>query len=333
MKNKATIIVLVLVLSFFTQYLIFTLLDWKFSEFLNSSITIDQKYFVRTDIVEAENLQLSYNNKYLSFSKNNSLEVIDLYQNESVFDSSFFLDLSSEIISYRWLPDRNSLIFFSTESGHSRTYLYSLDFNDYSSSEYQPKLDREFNFFIANIHNIEMSTYTNNLYVLFEDAKQKTRLIKMDIMKSINWLDLPEEDIYNIAVSNKLGILFLESSNNHSKRVVLIDGQERKIISNHPDDVLLGSKNNSVYIGRVDKGYLQEVYTYDYYEKERNLINVWQGKIPYEKNEQQLAVYLTETISQTHLPDGLIVLSPTGNIYLQIIPIEGGFIYYWRTIQ
>lgn len=332
MKNKTTIIVLVIVLSFITQYLIFAFLDWKSSELLNSSITIDHKYLVKTDIAEAENLQLSYNNKYLSFIIDNNLEVIDLYQNKSVFESNLLLD-SLSLLNYRWLPDRNSLIFFSTESDHSRTYLYSLGFNDYSSTEYQPKLDREFNFFIANILNIEMSTYSNNLYVLFEEAKQKTRLIKMDIMKSINWLDLPEEDIYNIAVSNKLGILFLESSNNHSNRVVLLDGQERKIVSNHPDDILLGSRDNTIYIGRVNKGYLQELYSYDYYEKEGTLINVWQGKIPYEKNEQQLAVYLTETISQTHLPDGLIVFSATGNIYLQIIPIEGGFTYYWRTIQ
>ena len=332
LKNKAIIIVLVLVLSFFTQYLIFTLLDWKFSEFLNSSITIDHKYLAKTDIVEAENLQLSYNNKYLSFIKNNSLEVIDLYKNELVFNSSLFLDPSSEMLNYRWLPDRNSLLFFSTGSDQSKTYLYSLDFNNYASTEYIPKLDRELSFSIANILNIEMSTYTNNLYVLFEDAKQ-TRLIKIDIMKSINWLDIPQENIHNIAVTNKYGNLFVETSDNLSKKIILLDGQERKIVSSHPDDILMGTKDNTVYIGRVDNGYLQELYIYNSDEKGGTLINVWQGKIPYEKKEQQLAVTFTEgTLTQTQFPEGLIVMSPTGNIYLQVIPVKAGFNYYWRTI-
>lgn len=332
LKNKATIIALVLVLSIFTQYLIFTLLDWKFSEFLNSSITINHKYLVRTDIAEAEKLQLSYNNKYLSFIKNNSLEVIDLYQNESVFNSTLFLDPSSRILNYRWLPDRNSLLFFSTGLDQSKTYLYSLDFNNYASTEFIPKLDRELSFSIDSILNIEMSTYTNNLYVLFDDAKQ-TRLIKIDIMKSINWLDLPQEKIHNIAVTNKLGNLFVETSDNLSKKIILLDRQERKIVSSHPDDILLGSKDNTIYIGRVNNSNLEQLYIYNSDEEGGALTNVWQGSIPYEKKEQQLTVALTEkALSQIQISEGLIVLSPTGNIYLQIIPIKAGFNYYWRTI-
>jgi len=314
--------------------LVFAFLDWKSSKLLNSSITIDHKYLVKIDIAEAENLQLSYNNKYLSFINNNKLEVIDLYQNKSVFDSSIVLDSSFKLLNYKWLPDRNSLLFFSNEADPSKAYLYSLDFNDQTSSGYQPKLDREFSFSIANIINIEMSTYTNNLYVLFEDANQKENLIRMDIMKGINWLNLPQENIHNIAVSNKLGNLFVESSYNLSKSIFLLNGQERMIVSNHPNDILLGSRDNTIYIGRVDKGYLQELYSYDPLKDGGTLTNVWQGKIPYKENEQQLTILFTEgIINQNQLPEGNIILSPTGNIYLQIIPIEEGFNYYWRKIN
>lgn len=337
-----------LVLSFFTQYLVYSWLDWKTGELLNPSITIDHKYLVKTDISEAKNFQLSYNNKYLSFINQDRLEVIDLYQNKSIFDSVLFFDSATKIINYRWLPDRNSLLFFSTEPDHLRTYLYSLDLNDNTPNEYNPKLDREFSFNIAAILNIEMSTYTNNLFVLFEDAEKKTRLIKMDIMKAINWLDLPQGNIHSIAVSNKLGKLFLESSHNHSKQISLLEGQERKIVSRHPDDFLLGSMDSTVYIGRVDDGYLQKIYMYSNNGETWISTNVWQGNIPLEtketfissdknlmiKHKQQLTIFLTEGImNQTQLPEGHIVFSPTGNIYLQAIPTEAGFDYYWRSFE
>lgn len=334
LKNKTVIIIAILFLSFFTQYLVYTWLDWKSSKLLNSSITIDHEYLVKTDIAEAENLQISYNNKYLSFINDNKLKVIDLYQNKSVFDSTLFLDSSFKLLNYKWLPDRNSLLFFNTEADISKAYLYSLDFNNETSSEFLPKLDREFSFTIANIINIEMSTYTNNLYVLFEDNNQKKNLIRMDIMKGINWLNLPQENVHSIAVSNKLGNLFVESSYNLSKSIFLLNGQERKIVSNHPNDILLGSRDNTIYIGRVDKGYLQELYTYDPLKDGGTLTNVWQGKMPYTENEQQLTIFHTEgNINQNQLPEGDIVLSPAGNIYLQIISIEEGFNYYWRTIN
>jgi len=348
LKKKANVIAIIIGLSLFTQYLIFAFLDWKTGELLHSSITIDQAHLVETDITEAENLQLSYNNKYLSFINDNKLEVIDLFQNKSVFDSSVFLDSSSEMLNYKWLPDRNSLLFFTTQPGHLRGYLYSLDLNNSTNNEYLPKLDREFSFPIARVLKIEISTYTNNLYVLFNDSKQKSRLIKMDIMKGINWLDLPQEFIDNIAVSNKLGNLFVESTYDNSKRIFSHEGQERKIISIHPNDILLGSKDNTIYIGRVEDGYLKGLSIYDYHKEGGNPINLWQGEMTYEniesfisndkklliKHNRQLTVFLTEgTTMQTQLPEGSIVFSPTGNIYMQVVPGEIGFHYYWRTIQ
>lgn len=322
-------------------------MDWKTGMLLNPTMRIDKAYEVKTDITQPTNLQLSHNNKYLSFINERGLMVIDLYHNESVFDSSVSLHPSSKILNYRWLPDRNSLLFINSEQHNSVTRLYSLDLNKRTNDEYHPHLDREFNFSMNEIINIEISTYTNNLYVLFKDTKQNTRLIKMDIMKAVNWLNLPQEKIHNIAVSNRFGNLFIESRLDGFTQIISLRGQERRIISNHPDDILLGCNDHTVYIGRGNHGYLQELFLYDYSAEDHHPTHVWQGTIPYNrgqvfitsdkqlliKHDQHLSVFLQDgTERRTSLPFQSIVFSSTGNTYLEIEPREQGFNYYWRAI-
>ena len=123
-------IISVIIISFFAQYLVFALLDRQTGKLLNPSIVIDRAYLVKADITDAQNLQLSYNNKYLSFTKENRLEVIDLNQNKPIFDSTIFFDPFKRILSYRWLPDRNSLLVLIDEPNQFEVHLYSLDFNN-----------------------------------------------------------------------------------------------------------------------------------------------------------------------------------------------------------
>lgn len=348
MRNRLSTVFILLILTITIQHLAYLFFDWKAGQLLNPTLTPDKRFFVKTeaDMTQAVDFQLSYNNNYLGLSDKDSFKIIDLYRNSIIFDSNRYFGSSSELLAYRWLPDRNSLLFFLTDPGQPGVSLYSLDLNDHTDHEYRPKLDREFGFAIKDIIQIEMSTYTNNLYMLYEDDLDKRRLIKVDIMKNINWLDLPQEKIHNIAVSNKYGYLFAESSLKGSKRIILFDGRIRKIINAHHDIGLLGCRDNIVYLGSTDNGNLQELFIHDHTEEGTEPIRVWEGQLAYNndafvtrdkrliiRNDRTMNVFSAKGMSiEIDIPANNIILSPVGSIYLEVIPRKDGLVYFWRII-
>ncbi|NLP44819.1 MAG: hypothetical protein GX351_09360 [Peptococcaceae bacterium] len=347
MKN-IKIITFFIIVSLGLQLAIFLFLDWKADQLLNPHYRIDKEYIINESLTEAENYSLSYNNKFLACVLHNNLKIIDLINNR-VFNLA---NNESSLIGYRWLPDRNGLIYFtqSVTNNLKVLNLFSLDFE--SENQIKPKLDRIISLDIDKILEIEISTYTNNLYILSTNSSNETELIKIDIMKNYNKFNGPGEIITKIKVSNKFGILFLESfEKDQRKTITMLNGSKRTLISDDPNIVLLECSDNLLYTGKLDEGYLTEIYLYkvDNTNKQidyKNRLLIWQGKIPYKdikstscidgnlllKNFNFLYIIEPNGNSKKMKSNNKIVPASTGLMYLELIEDELKTRYYWRSI-
>jgi len=347
LKNIKLITYLV-VISLSLQFLIFLFLDWKAGQLLEPFYQIDKEYIIDESLAGADTYSLSYNNKFLGCVLENNLKVVDL-TNRNVLnidnDESIFM-------GYKWLPDRNGLVYFtkSTTNDQKVLYLYSLDLE--SENQFIPKLDRTISLDLKEILEIEISTYTNNLYVLGRNQNNENELIKIDLMKNYIKLNEPKETITKISVSNKYGVLFIESlDDSQKKRIAMHNNDRRILVSNEPNMVLLNCSDNFLYIGRLDDGYLTEIYlnTIDKEIMQMNSNNrslIWQGRILFEEvkyincidsillliNFNSLYIFEPNGKFKKLKLNNIIVPPSTRLMYLELITGEAETRYYWRSI-
>jgi len=64
-----------------------------------------------------ENIQVSYAKDYLAYTENGTLKIFNLVQGKIVFEkkSPSTTDKTLGVVSYQWLPDRNTLLYFYTK--------------------------------------------------------------------------------------------------------------------------------------------------------------------------------------------------------------------------
>ncbi len=335
------------------QLLIFALLDRQVEHWLNPSFQFNKAYFVNIDLKNSSKLNLSYNNKFLALMINNELRIIDLTMNTPI---NFQEDIpkAGRILGYAWLPDRNSLLYLTRDKNDFSTHLFSLNLDLSSTPDtkavYEAKFERSINYLLQDIFRIEISTYTNNLYIHYLDANDNQQLIKIDIMKNINRVDDPEEKLLKMCVSNKFGNVYVQSKKGTATSIFSINDRERTVMVRGDNQMLLGCQNDRVYVGQTREDKLIEIWLYQIDSKD--LIHktvLWKGEISITNYDVQISndnslMILTPERLNIIKPDGKhvaikiadargIVLSDTGKMYMEIIPKDNIFSYYWRSIQ
>lgn len=349
--RKKTLIFLILTLVF--QLIIFSLLDWQADQLLNPSFRLDQAYGVAVEAAGAEEFSLSYNNKYLGYLRDNELNIIDLTRNKLILYNKDY-NADAKVFAYKWLPDRNSLVFLAASESND-TLLVSLDldtrsFSD-SDQDYAARLERPLHIPMHEASGLAMSTYTNNLYILYRDSRLHSQLVKLDIMKNINRLGDPDEEIRTICVSNKFGTVYYASELGPTKKIVAARDRETVVITQDNKAVLLGCEDDKVYLGKVDERdnlRLIELYQAGINSEENKFIPLWQGELPFAPLEISISannqivmrgptsltkILFDGKLVQKKLPaDRTIVLSPTGDRYLEIDTQKEKIIYCWREL-
>ncbi|MGI5901875.1 MAG: hypothetical protein ACOX7U_05315 [Desulfitobacteriia bacterium] len=347
-----------IVASILLQVAIFFFLDYKADQMINPYFRLDKATKINIDLHKAHSFSLSFNNGFLAFLKEGQLQVLNLIANELCFTSASFFSPDSSVLAYKWLPDRNGLIFvLSNNQDKGSVFLYTLDLQTAAISEtspsFKPLLIRPLDLPIQEIIDIDLSTYTNNIYILFRDIFAKQRLCKIDIMKTLNFLDTPSETISRIAVSNKLGTVVLQSRDQDQNTIKILEGSEKKILLEGSENFLLGFQEK-IWVGKIRGNRLSEILSYpsdslmedEKFEKAGT--SVWHGEIIWDN--PQVFISADEKIlfkSQEFLniisPDGQsfrknlplnseIILSPTGKMYLEVKKENAQSVYYWRSI-
>lgn len=279
---------------------------------------------------------VSYDDRFLVFRNGASMEIYDFNQQKVIWQQAAYP--SGRLLAYKWLPDRDSLIFFVSgigsdpEKPHSKTLtIHSIEL-DSSTSQADDRFTAELPYYLENtkITDISLSTVTNLLYFCSEQGN-RSFLYELDVMKNVKLLNHSGEDIEHLAVSPNNGALYFNSNTPSTQQIMALNSNSRVQVASNPADVVLGLCNQKVYLGTVEGGNLVKIWTTadNQPSSERpNFDLYWEGKIPWnsaskitisnaalliysEKQLHRITLKGTDTISHSGTP----ILSQSGNYY------------------
>jgi len=173
----------------------------------------------------------------------------------------------------------------------------------------------------GRLEKFVVATATNLMYLTV--AKGSTQqLMKIDVMKKVSTLNKPRELIDNMATSDRFSTLYIDSKVGTIQQVVAIQyvvalkNDKRLVISNNPNDRIIGVRKGRVYIGEVVDNQLVKIKTtadLELMKDNPGLKTEWQGSIPFDKNiraligaKGQIIVYDNQTvyiITEGHLTE------------------------------
>jgi len=297
MKNKLRILLVWALLSLLLQFGAYSLLNYQIQKVMqpvgSEPVAVQLKATIPG--VGFTNVQISYAKDYLAYTENGTLEIFNLKKNKVIFEktSSSENDKGLGVLSYQWLPDRSTLIYFyaersSEQSGNSQnTELYSLELPN-SDDDSVP--DNRLNQTIANfptggkIEEFVVSTTTNLIYFTVKKGSTE-RLMEINVMKDVLTLNKSGETIDQMAASDQYGTLYIDSKIGPTKNIIAFDAGKRKLISRNSYDKVLGIKAGKVYIGEVKNNELVKIKTITdrlNMTESPSLETEWIGSIPFE---------------------------------------------------
>ncbi|AGA69351.1 hypothetical protein Desdi_1902 [Desulfitobacterium dichloroeliminans LMG P-21439] len=135
----------------------------------------------------------------------------------------------------------------------------------------------------GEINQMVVSTFTNLLYLTIEDEGQ-FELMEIDIMKNVRNLNRAQETLTQLAASDKFGTLYAKSTSGQSERIIALQGWNREIISEDANDIILGNRAGTLYLGHVENDYLVSVRSAEEHSEEDNLEfkTIWEGSVPFD---------------------------------------------------
>lgn len=165
------------------------------------------------------------------------------------------------------------------------TELFTLELpqSDEEGAEPDDRFNRSIDSFPAGgeITQMVVSTFTNLMYLNIKGANPQ--LMEIDIMKNVRTLNRSGEVISQMAASDKFGTLYVKSKSGKAEQILGLQGWDREIISNDSNDVILGDRSGTLYIGKVQNDSLVNIRSASDTKDEKNLDvkTVWEGSIPY----------------------------------------------------
>ena len=171
----------------------------------------------------------------------------------------------------------------------------------------------------GRLEKFVVATATNLMYLTVTNGSTQ-QLMKIDVMKKVSTLNKPRELINNMATSDRFSTLYIDSKVGTIQQVVAIQyvealkNDKRLVISNNPNDRIIGVRKGRVYIGEVVDNQLVKIKTTADLELMKDnpaLKTEWKGSIPFDKNicaligaKGQIIVYDNQTayiITDGHL--------------------------------
>lgn len=187
------------------------------------------------------------------------------------------------------------------------TELFSLELppSDEEGTAPDDRYNRSIDSFPAGgeITQMVVSTFTNLMYLTIKTGTS-TQLMEIDIMKNVRTLNRTGEVITQMAASDKFGTLYVKSKSGKTEQILALQGWEREVISKDAQDVILGDRAGTIYLGKVQDGQLINIRsasdTSD--DKGLNFETIWEGSIPYKAHkgviiggENEIVIYDNET--------------------------------------
>lgn len=282
---------------------------------------------------------VSYDDRYLVFRSGTSLEMYDFNQRKVIWEESSFPN--GRILTYQWLPDRDSLLLFISGTGsdpekpHIKTLtLHSIEI-DSTTSQVTDRFAATLPLALqtAQITDVCLSTTTNLLYFCAEQGN-RSFLYEVDVMKNVKLLNHAGENIRHLAVSPNTGAVYFNSSTSNTDQIMAFNHSTRVQVASNPHDVVLGLWNQNLYVGTVEGGNLVKIWTTTDNQPSTlrpNFNLYWEGKIPWNSSSKmtmsgydllissvnqlyRISLKKTDTIANSGAP----FFSQSGKYYWQV---------------
>lgn len=259
---------------------------------------------------DLRNIQISFAKDYLAYSENGTLKVFNLKNGKVVFKSPAANDETLGILTYQWLSDRDTLLYFyadkKSKTGNQTTKLYSLELPSSDDDTAPDNLLKKTIEFPAGgkIEELVVSPSTNLMYFTVKKGLTE-QLMEVDIMKDVRTLTKQGETVDAMASSDQHGTLYIDSKVGSTQTIIAFDAAgKRKLISRNNYDKILGVRSGKVYIGEVKNNELIKIKSItdrSNMTDSPSLKTEWNGSIPFNNatalvgTKGQIVVYDNQT--------------------------------------
>ncbi|NEZ47498.1 hypothetical protein FDF74_09875 [Clostridium niameyense] len=189
---------------------------------------------------KVEDLDISFNGKYISYFENNSLNIINTKTGEK---QNLDFESKKDVSKYMWLPDRNRILY--AERKGEKIILNSYDVD-------KSKKDKTAEFDLQNssskVEDIQVAPLPNVIYVKVNSGGTTSKIYNINIMKEKKRADLLSNEVKDMKIIPHEDTLIYES-----KRKIYSTNRETSLnIEGIKSPKLLSiDDNDKIYIGEM----------------------------------------------------------------------------------
>jgi len=240
---------------------------------------------------DAKEIKVSYDNTYISYMQGGKLEILDIKDKKTVKSISL---KSDQISYYRWLPDRNMVIYGikapDSEAGRVQVITYNVDSDVEHAYPKITNIPKK-----SSIDEIELSPLTNVVYAKISTGNSSAKIYRYNVMSELSFvMNISDKSIFKgFMYDNKLAY------RDEKNRLYMWDGlksSSKQLQYTGELDLLgLSGLNDEIYVSVLDKDKKVKELLYGTYDKQ---ISSW--------NKIEIS---------TPVDSGDLFLTPEGDVY------------------
>jgi hypothetical protein len=203
-----------------------------------------------------ENVNASYNGKYVAYEDSGVLDIVDMSTGEK---KTVSFESGVEISSYKWLSDRNRMLIAEKHTT-SRGISFELAYYDVDKDTKEKIEDLAWTGNSAEVSDIEASPLTNVIFIKIALNDKQSTIYWMNIMADKKKVSTVTSSIGSICIVPHEDKLLYENTNNN--KVYMTGSKSALSVGTTGEEVLLSVDNNdNAYIGELSNdGTISRVY-------------------------------------------------------------------------
>lgn len=213
---------------------------------------------------DAKDIKVSYDSSYIAYMQGGKLEILDIKDKKTVKSISY---KSDQISYYRWLPDRNMVIYGvkapDSEAGRVQVLTYNVDSDvehAYPKITDVPKK--------SSIDEIELSPLTNVVYAKISTGNGNAKIYRYNVMSELSFvMNIADKSTFKgFMYDNKLAY------RDEKNRLFIWDGlkssSKQLQFTGELDLLGLSGLNDDIYVSELDKDKKVKEILYGTYDKQ-----------------------------------------------------------------
>lgn len=195
----------------------------------------------------AENIKVSYNGLFAAYTDGGKIVIMDIQKGRSIKSLE---PSGGELTYFRWLPDRDMLIYSLKASTKSKVEV------SISTYEIGTSLDRSYPKIKglpleSAVSDIELSPLTNVVYALIKTGASRTKLYKYNIMDNLSFI-MNGGAGFQMKETAYTDTLFYQDGDKSIMKRNGRSGKASTVTSAEDSKLLAVDSEDSAYIGSLD---------------------------------------------------------------------------------